>query len=137
MANSNVMTGNRVILKINGAAVGFGVQNVDFQDSFGLQDVDGIGQAESFEMVVGKITHTISLSSYNIAGNDLIKQGFVPTADDWMTAGVVDIEVLDKITGQTIELYTGCRADSHSRSYAKHSLSGQNASFRAIHKQTV
>lgn len=130
----DTLTGNRVLLKIRGQVVGAGVQNVDVQDNFGLQDVDGLGSPFTQELVVGKITHSISLSNYRVSGKALDKLGFVPADDDWMTGGEMEIEVIDKISGETQELYLGCKAESHSRSYAKHVISGENATFRALKK---
>jgi len=128
------ITGNRVLLRIAGKTVGAGVQNVDFQDDFGLQDVDGLGDPETQELVVGAVRHTINLSTYRVSSKDLVALGFVPASTDWLTSGALEIEVLDKITGATQELYTGCKCASHSRSYAKHTVSGESATFRALHK---
>lgn len=123
-----------MLLKIKGQVVGSGVQNVDFQDDFGLQDVDGLGNPETQELVVGKISHTINLSTYRASGKHLIALGFVPTTDEWLTAGELEVEVIDRVTGETQELYIGCKAASHSRSYQKHVISGENCTLRALHK---
>ena len=127
------LTGNRVLLRIEGKTVGDAVQNVDFQDDFGLQDVDGLGNAETQELVVGAIRHTINLSTYRVSGQSLIELGFVPTSDTWLTSGALEIEVTDD-QGVTQEHYIGCKAASHSRTYQKHVICGGSASFRALQK---
>ena len=130
----NTLTGNRVLLRIAGKTVGAGVQNVDFQDDFGLQDVDGLGEAETQELVVGAVRHTINLSTYRVSSKSLVELGFIPTSTEWLTSGALEIEVIDSLTSVTQEHYTGCKAASHSRSYAKHVICGESATFRALHK---
>ena len=131
----NTMTGNRVLLKIEGKTIGGGVQNVDFSDDLGLQDVDGTGSAETQELVIGKVSHTISLSHYFVYNKLLTDLGFIPGRDEYLTSGAMQIEVIDKVSGETIELYEGCKAASYSRTYGKHTLSTGSATFRALSKQ--
>lgn len=130
----NTMSGNRVLLKLAGKTIGGGVQNVNFSDDHGLQDVDGLGSPETQELVPGKLTHTISLSSFFIYNKKLTDLGFVPTSDEVLTAGGLEIEVIDNVSGETLELYTGAKVASYSRQYSKHALSGMDATFRALHK---
>jgi hypothetical protein len=99
-----------------------------------LQDVDGLGSPETQELVPGKLGHSISLSRYFIYNKKLTDLGLVPGSDEVLTSGALEIEVIDNVAGQTLELYTGCKAASHSRSYGKHVVSGENATFRALHK---
>jgi len=130
----NTMTGNRALLKIKGQVVGSGVQNADFQDDLGLQDVDGLGSPFTQELVTGKVSYSINLSTYFIYNKKLIDLGFVPTSDDVLTSGELEIELIDNVTGETLELYTGCKAANHSRQYGKHVISGESATFRALRK---
>lgn len=130
----NTMTGNRALLKIGGQIVGMGVQSVDTQTDFGLQDVDGLGSPFTHEHVPGKVVYTINLSSYFISGKNLEVMGIVPDADTLLSAGTLEIEIIDNLTNQTQHLYEGCKAASHSHSYNKHVISGENATFRALRK---
>lgn len=134
MPIKNTATGNRALFKIRGETIG-AAQNVSCSDDFGLQDVDGLGDVEATEMVVGKITHNISGSNYFIAADTLRKLGFVPTAEEWLTAPEFEIEIVDKVTGETIELYTGCKFATHSREYNKNTITGQSWSCRSLHKE--
>jgi hypothetical protein len=136
MAPLNTMTGNRAIVKLNGAAVGIGlVNNADTSDDYGLVDVDGLGDAESIEMVPGKVSHTISFSEVLIVGKSLKDMGIVPDMANLLTQNGFDIEILDKLTNQTVEHYTGCKVANCSRNYGKHNITMQNVSFRSIHKE--
>jgi hypothetical protein len=125
------------LLKLKGQIVGAGVQGVDVQDDFGLQDVDGLGSPFTQELVVGKIAHSFNLSQYRVSGQSLRSAGFIPEDDAWLTSGDLEMEVIDNISGATLELYTGCKAASHSRSYQKHVICGENANFRALKREVV
>ena len=130
----NTATGNRVLLKIKGEIVGT-CQNVSFDDDFGLQEVDGLGDVEVQEHVVGKLTHRISGEKYFVAGNTLQKLGFVPTSAEWLTAPELTVEVIDTVSGSTVENYTGCKFNTHSRRYTKHTVTGENFQIFARHRE--
>ena len=101
----NTSTGNRVLLKIAGTTIGV-CQNVSFDDNFDLQDVDGIGDVEVQEFVVGKITHQISGEKYFVSADTLRKLSLVPTSEEWLTAPELEVEVIDTVSGATVEFYT-------------------------------
>lgn len=130
--NKNIMTGNRVIFKIKETIVGF-AQNVEFQDDFGLQEVDGLGNLEVQELVVGKLGHSISGSRYYVSGKTLRGLGFIPNRDEWLSAEGFSVEVQDD-KYSTLENYTGCKFATHTRTYAKHTVCGENFTIRATHK---
>jgi len=129
----NTMTGNRALFKMRGIVVG-AAQNVTCSDDFGLQDVDGLGNAESLELIPGKRTHTISGSKYFVSNKNLIQLGMIPKSDEWLTAPDFEVEIIDCISGATVELYTGCKFGSHSRQYGKHSVCGEDFQIRSLHK---
>lgn len=129
----NTMTGNRALFKIKGTVIG-AAQNVSCSDDFGLQDVDGLGDVEAVEMVVGKITHNISGEKYFVSADTLRKLGLVPTSEEWLTAPELEVEIIDSVSGTTVELYTGCKFATHSRSYSKHTITGESFTLRARHK---
>lgn len=141
----NTVTGNRVILKIDGQPIGLGTQSVAVHDDYGLQEVDGIGQSESQELVYGKASYTINVSRFFVPADMLRDKpaalnGGVPLApvltmdETIFTSGELDIEILDVISGTTLELYTGCKMASGNRNYGKHTIVVEDAVFRAIHK---
>lgn len=133
MGVKNTATGNRVILKIKGQAIGT-CQNVSFEDDFNLSEIDGLGDVEVVEHVVGKISHRINGEKYFVAADTLNKLGFVPSSDEWLTAPELEIEVIDTVSGTTIESYTGCKFNTHSRRYTKHQVTGESFSILARHK---
>lgn len=136
MPNLNTMTGNRAILKIGGVAVAIGfIQNVNVNDDFGLQDVDGLGEEESVELVTGKVSHSISMSKLFPYNKKLTDLGYVPEKANYLIGNEFEIEILDKLGQKTLELYTGAKVASYGRSYGKHAVCMEDVQFRAIHKE--
>ncbi len=133
MGQLNTMTGNRALFKIAGQVIGV-AQNISFNDDAGLQDVDGLGNHESVEFVTGKVSYSISGDRYFVSNLMLNKVGLIPGSDQWLTAPELEVEIIDKVSGATLELYTGCKFASHSRTYGKHTISGESFSLRALHK---
>lgn len=131
----NTATGNRVLLKIKGTTIGV-CQNVSFDDNFDLQDVVGLGDVETQEHVVGHVTHQISGEKYFVSTDTLRKLGFVPTTEDWLTAEELEVEVIDTVSGATVEMYTGCKFNTHQRRYTTNRITGEQFQMKARHKST-
>ncbi|KAA0888767.1 hypothetical protein [Oryzomonas rubra] len=129
-------TGNRVLLKIKGIVIGM-CQNVSFDDDFGLQEVDGIGDLEVAGFEAGKLTHRISGEKYFVKSQTLVKLGFIPNSTGWLTAPELAVEVVDSVSGETVESYSGCKFNTHSRKYNKHSITGESFQIFARHKETA
>ena len=130
------MTGNRALLKIKGTAIGAGiVQSANVSDDFGMQRISGLGNPEAVELVIGEVTHTISLNKFFVYNQKLKDLGYMPESKDYLTSGEVDIEIIDSISGQTMEHYTGCKMASCGRDYGKHAPVSESATFFAIHKE--
>lgn len=129
----NTATGNRALLKIKGETIGV-VQNISVDDNFDLQSVEGLGDVETQEFVVGLVSHNINGEKYFVSADTLRKLGFVPTSEEWLTAPELELEVIDTVTGTTIELYTGCKFNTHQRRYTAHRITGESFTMRARHK---
>ena len=131
----NTATGNRVLLKIKGETIGV-CQNVSFDDNYDLQSVSGLGDVETQEHVVGHITHQISGEKYFVSADTLRKLQIVPTNEEWLTAPELEVEVIDTVSRSTVELYTGCKFNTHNRKYSAHRITGENFQIHARHKST-
>lgn len=127
-------TGNRVLLKIKETTIGI-VQNATFDDNFDLQDVTGLGDVETQEHVVGHVTHQISGEKYFVKADTLQKLGFVPTTAEWLTAPELNVEVIDAVSGETVETYTGCKFNTHQRTYTAHRITGERFQIKARHRE--
>ena len=130
MAGKSTLTGNIIVIKIQGQEVGRG-QNVTADSDFGLEDVSGIGDVEVQEHVNTKVTHTITMDKFIINKKTLLELGYVPVSEDVLTMGVLDIEILTK-DGTLIKKYESCSAANYSLRVAAHAIVGENATWRAL-----
>jgi hypothetical protein len=126
------MTGNRVRIKYKGQYIGYGVQNVSFQRSYGLQRVDGLGGGKALELVPGEINYTCNLSSFYIPQQRLDDLKIVDSAEEIMTSTGIDIEIQDNVSGRTLDHYIGCKCNTYTTNYGKFAICGQDASFIAL-----
>ena len=133
MAVKNTVHGNRAVLKLDGEVIGI-VQNVDFNDSFGLQKLSGIGDREGQELVDGETDYSFNLTKSFVYGDRLVDKGFSPTSTDPLTGVEFELEIYDKISGRTLEHYSGCKINTVGRSYGKHAIIMENASGMALSK---
>ena len=131
----NTSTGNRVLLKIKGETIGV-CQSLSVDDNFDLQSIEGLGDVETQEFVVGLLSHSLSGEKYFASSDTLRKLGYVPTSEEWLTAPELEIEVIDTVSGTTIELYTGVKFNTHARRYTSHRVTGESWTAKARHKST-
>lgn len=127
--SERALTGNRVLLKIDGQTIGF-VQEVTITDQVEIQRLFGLGDFEPAELVPGDVTYTITGSKYMVSAGALRALGLIPESKDWLSAPGLSLEVIDQKGGATLEHYSDCRFESHTRKYGKHTIIGED--FRLI-----
>jgi hypothetical protein len=130
MAIKNTLTGNLILIKIQGTEIGR-AQNVTADSDFGLEDVSGIGDVEVQEHINTKLTHTITVDKFIINKKTLLELGFVPVNEDVLTMGVIDIEILTK-DGALVKKYESCSCANYSIRVQAHALVGENATWRSL-----
>ena len=130
MAQKTTLTGNLIILKIQGTEIGR-AQNVTADTDFGLEDVSGIGDVLVQEHVNTKVTHTLTVDKYIINKQTLLELGWVPVSEDVLSMGVIDIEILTK-DGTLIKKYESCSCANYSLRVTAHAIIGENATWRAL-----
>jgi hypothetical protein len=128
------MTGNRALLKLDGKIIGLGVQSVNFQENYGRQRIDGIGDGRAQELPVGQVSYTVSLDHYFISSKRLEDMGILPDYEQLLTSGGIDIELQDKVSKNTVALFTGCVIDSKGTNVPKFTPSGSNVTFQCLRK---
>lgn len=130
------MTGNRALLKLKGTAVAAGiVQSANVSDDYGMQRISGLGNPEAVELVPGEVSHTITMNKFFVYNQKLKDLGYLPDSKEYLTSGELDIEIIDNVSGATLEHYTGCKAANAGRDYSKHGPSTESITFFAIHKE--
>lgn len=130
-ANQTVHSGNTVLLKVKGTVVGR-AQSLDGRRSFGTEGVYEIGSIMPQEHINNRYEGTVSLERFLIKKDDLAKVGMAALGEEVLTTDVIDIEVIDKSSGDTVRVYRGCTVVDYSENFRVGAISGENASFQYL-----
>ena len=130
-ANQSVHSGNTVLLKVNGQVVGR-AQSLDGRRSFGTEGVYEIGSIMPQEHVNNRYEGTVQLERFLIKSADLAKVGMAALGEEILVKDIIDIEVIDKASGNTVRVYRGCTAVDYSENFRVGAISGENASFQYL-----
>lgn len=126
--NQTVHSGNTVLIKVKGTVVGR-AQGLDARRSFGTEGVYEIGSIMPQEHINNRYEGSFTLERYLIKKNDLAKLGMTALGEEILTTDTIDVEVIDKATGETIRCYRGCTASEYSENFRVGAISGENATF--------
>lgn len=129
--NQSVHSGNTVLLKVNGAVVGR-AQSLDGRRSFGTEGVYEIGSIMPQEHINNRYEGTVSLERFLIKKADLAQVGMAALGEEILVRDIIDIEVIDKATGNTVRVYRGCTAVDYSENFRVGAISGENATFQYL-----
>lgn len=127
-ANQTVHSGNTVLIKVKGAVVGR-AQGLDARRSFGTEGVYEIGSIMPQEHINNRYEGSFTLERYLIKKKDLAKLGMVALGEEILKTDTIDVEVIDKSTGETVRCYRGCTASDYSENFRVGAISGENATF--------
>lgn len=130
-AEQSVHSGNTVLLKVNGQVVGR-AQSCDGRRSFGTEGVYEIGSIMPQEHINNRYEGTVSLERFLIKKADLARLGMTALGEEILTKHVIDIEVIDKLTGETVRCYRGCTCVDYSENFRVGAISGENASWQYL-----
>lgn len=130
--NSKVKSANRYALVIGGTVIGL-AQSVDMRDDYSPEAVSGIGDIHAMEYVPTMARHTVSMDEVVLNTKSLREVGITAeNGDDILNGNVFDIEVQDKLTGETMRKYIGCSYASGGVQVRKHAIIVSNATFNAL-----
>lgn len=130
--NLQTHTGNRIVVEFDGKKIG-AVQSARINDSYGLDDVSGIGDIHVIEHVPTKATHTVSVSNMVLFNKSMRRAGLVPeNGDDALKGMVFDLVAYSKDTGEMLRKAIGCSYDSGDISIDAHRVVMASASFKAL-----
>lgn len=130
-ANQTVHSGNTVLLKIKGTVIGR-AQSLDGRRSFGTEGIYEIGSIMPQEHVNNRYEGTVSVERFLIKKDDLAKAGMAALGEEILERDVIDIEVIDKATGNTIRVYRGCTCVDYSENFRVGAISGENATWQYL-----
>lgn len=130
--NSNVQSGNRIVVKFDGQEIGL-VQNVRPNDDFGPEPASGIGDIHVQEYVPTMARHTLSVTNMVLKLRSMRSLGIVPENGDAMLQGLVfDIVVQSRDTGSVLRKYMGCSYASGDLDISKHAIVMNSAQFNCL-----
>lgn len=124
----SVHTGNTILIKYNGVVVGK-AQGLDARRSFGTEGVYEIGSIMPQEHVQLRYEGSFTLERYLVKTNDLAKAGIAALGVEILEKGVLDFEVIDKLTNETVRVYRGCTTSDYSENFRVGAISGENATI--------
>ena len=130
-ANQTVHSGCTVLLKVKGAVIGR-AQALDGRRSFGTEGVYEIGSIMPQEHINNRYEGTVSLERFLIKKDDMAKVGLAALGEEILTTDIIDIEVIDKASGDTIRCYRGCTCVDYSENFRVGAISGENASWQYL-----
>lgn len=115
MAATNVLSGARCRLKVDGRIIGF-AGGVSGSESVDYEPVDVLDLLEVKEFVPVAYRCTLNCQIFRVVGASLKALGIFPTHPDEniLTTGELTMTVEDKITGNTIAQFERCKANEQS-----------------------
>jgi len=130
--NLKVRSANLARVLIDGEEVGL-MQNINMSDDYGPEGASGIGDIHVQEHVPTMARHSISCSKMALRTAGLYAKGIVPENGEEALRGlVVDIEVLDKNTGEVLRKYLFCTFASGSIEVSKHAIISYQSQWMAL-----
>lgn len=130
--NQKVRSGNRIIVVLDGVAVGL-LQSIRGSDDYGPEPASGIGDIHAVEYVPTMARHTVSISKMVLDTETIRSLGIFPENGDAALKGLVfDIEQYDKDTGSLLRKWVGCSYASGDLDISKHSIAMSSGTFNAL-----
>ena len=131
MAATNVISGARSRLKINGQIVGF-AGDVSGGETIDYEPVDILDLLEVREFVPVAYKTSLNARVFRVIGKDLKALGIFPVEEDILTSGDLTITVEDKITGNTYAQFEQCKCAGHTFDVSARGIVSENIDFVAI-----
>lgn len=134
MANiqeQQTLTGNLILLKIEGQEVG-AAQGLDPRFSFGTEGTYELGTIMPREHVHLRYESTFTLERLCLRKDNLQKMGLIGLGEDILSIGVIDIEVQDKSSGKTLQVFRDCTFTDYTLNYRTNAIVGENATVQAL-----
>lgn len=128
---TNTFSGARSRFKIDGNIVGF-ASGVSGSESVDFEPVDVLDLLEVREFVPVAYRATLSATIFRIIGQSLKALGIFPVEEGILTSGDLTCTVEDRITGETMSQFEGCKAQEHSFDITARGIVSENVNFVTI-----
>lgn len=130
-----VHTGNTALIKIDGVAVGR-AQGFNPSTDYGTQGVYELGTIMPVEHVYLRYEGRISFERFMMRRENLASLGYVGLGEDILKKDIIDIEVQDKETGETIAAYRGCTFANYDARHQANAIAGESATVYYLSADT-
>lgn len=134
-AGTKTMTGNRTIIKIGGKAVGL-VQHININCRIDQQPLHGIGDVLPAEIVPGHVEYSVEGNRALVPKKSLTAMGILPDDDSWLTAPSLELELIDRVSGNNVLVY-GCKLTNYRIEAKAHAIVLEHFNMTARGMQRV
>ena len=128
---ANVFSGARARFKIDGVPVGFAA-GVSGSESIDYEPVDVLDLLEVKEFVPVAYRATLSAQVFRVIGSSLKRLGIFPQEQNILTTGDLQCSIEDKLTGETMAQFQGCKAQEHTFDVTARGIVSENVTFVTI-----
>lgn len=118
-----VVTGPLCLIKVNGITLGR-VQSISPRVSFGTEGVYELGSIMPQEHVQNRYEGSLTIERY-LLRRDKLK--LIGLGEDILEKDIIDIEVIDKVTNQTLRVYRGVTFSDYSNNFNTNAITGDSA----------
>lgn len=126
--NQTVHSGHTLLIKIQNVIVGR-AQGVDGRRSFGTEGIYEIGSIMPQEFVNNRYEGSVTIDRFLMRKKDLAKIGLASLGEEVLKRDMLDIEVIDKYTEETVRVYRQCSVSEYSENFRVGAIAGENATF--------
>lgn len=127
---SIVVTGARVVFRINGQKVAF-ANAVTLNENIEREPVDELDNVATTEYAATGYRCDFSVDRFRVADQSVKQLGIMPTFDDILTAGVLQAEFIDRITGKTLALLENVQVTTRNVNIPARGVARETLNFTA------
>lgn len=126
--DSFTQSGHQIKLKINGVEVG-AARSANMNQDFGVEGAYVIGSIMPMEHMPQRWNGTIEIDKFYIRKDISVAANFEVSSEGILTVNPVDIEVIDKVSNQTVFIAQACTLTSSGVNFASNAFTGERASL--------
>lgn len=135
LVNTKTAAGHILKLLIDNKEIGR-AQSIDGQQDFGTENQYQIGSIMPQESIPLRFQGTVTVDKFLIRQASLAELGLAPMGVAILLMDVIDIQVIDRYSGLTIETYHGCSLQTQSKSFRANAIVGENATWTYLYPTT-
>jgi len=126
---TKVYSGNQIVVMISNKPVGL-LQNMTASEDYAPEPASGVGDPRVVEYVPTMQRISLACDSMSLKKDSLFSVGVFPAdIQSYMASNPFTVQIIDKITGQTIRQYDGCLFASGTVSVRKHTIVAHNCTI--------